>query len=319
MADLDTALGGLASGGIAGLDRPGNGNGNGRVSRRTTARRPVGAPGGGGDVLVARPDADGRSRPRTRRGPSSTPSSTTRARTTPWTPLRSPRCARPDPPAAAACRCRGRHRDVPGDVQDAGGGAGHRRRLHRAGRRAALPTPCRGRRRDAVGLVLVGAGGTLLIRRSLAPLDRVAATARRVSGLKLDSGQVALAERVAPVDADERHRGRPGRSRAQHDARQRRVSAPRPAGERDPGPPVRRRRQPRAAHPAGLDPRLCRADPARERARARRRSRTPSAASSPRRSGCRSSSRTCCSSRASTPAAPSSASRSTCRCSPSTP
>jgi two-component system OmpR family sensor kinase len=55
-----------------------------------------------------------------------------------------------------------------------------------------------------VGLVLVGAGGTLLIRRSLAPLDRVAATARRVSGLKLDSGQVALAERVAPVDADER-------------------------------------------------------------------------------------------------------------------
>ena len=53
-----------------------------------------------------------------------------------------------------------------------------------------------------VGLVLVAAGGTVVIRRSLAPLDRVAGTARRVSALKLDSGQVALAERVAPADAD---------------------------------------------------------------------------------------------------------------------
>ncbi|HYN68336.1 MAG TPA: ATP-binding protein [Ornithinibacter sp.] len=53
-----------------------------------------------------------------------------------------------------------------------------------------------------VGLVLVGAGGTIVIRRSLAPLDRVAATARRVSALKLDSGQVALAERVPSEDAD---------------------------------------------------------------------------------------------------------------------
>ena len=54
----------------------------------------------------------------------------------------------------------------------------------------------------AIGLVLVGVGGTVLIRRSLAPLDRVAATARRVSSLKLDSGQVALAERVPAADAD---------------------------------------------------------------------------------------------------------------------
>ena len=54
----------------------------------------------------------------------------------------------------------------------------------------------------AIGLVLVGVGGTVLIRRSLAPLDRVAATARRVSALKLDSGQVALAERVPAADAD---------------------------------------------------------------------------------------------------------------------
>ncbi len=54
----------------------------------------------------------------------------------------------------------------------------------------------------AIGLVLVGVGGTVLIRRSLAPLDRVAATARRVSGLKRDSGKVALAERVPAADAD---------------------------------------------------------------------------------------------------------------------
>lgn len=55
-----------------------------------------------------------------------------------------------------------------------------------------------------VGLVLVGVGGTVVIRRSLAPLDRVAATARRVSALKLDSGRVALVERVPAQDADER-------------------------------------------------------------------------------------------------------------------
>ena len=56
----------------------------------------------------------------------------------------------------------------------------------------------------AVGLVLVGAGGAVLIRRSLAPLDRVASTARQVSGLKLDSGDVALAVRVPADDVDDR-------------------------------------------------------------------------------------------------------------------
>ncbi len=56
----------------------------------------------------------------------------------------------------------------------------------------------------AVGLVLVGAGGAVLIRRSLAPLDRVAATARQVSGMELDSGDVALAVRVPAEDVDDR-------------------------------------------------------------------------------------------------------------------
>ena len=50
--------------------------------------------------------------------------------------------------------------------------------------------------------------------------------------------------------------------------------------QRDAGAPVRRRRQPRAAHAARRDPRLRRADPARPRRRARRRRRTRCAGSS---------------------------------------
>lgn len=55
-----------------------------------------------------------------------------------------------------------------------------------------------------LGLGGVGVGGTYLVRRNLEPLERVAATARRVSQLKLDSGAVAVAERVAPADTDPR-------------------------------------------------------------------------------------------------------------------
>jgi len=55
-------------------------------------------------------------------------------------------------------------------------------------------------------LALFGAAvaGTLVVRLALRPLDRVAATASRVSELKLDRGEPALAERVADVDADPR-------------------------------------------------------------------------------------------------------------------
>jgi two-component system OmpR family sensor kinase len=55
-----------------------------------------------------------------------------------------------------------------------------------------------------IGLVAVGAGGVWLVRRNLAPLQRVAHTATRVSRLKLDSGDVALAERVSERDTDPR-------------------------------------------------------------------------------------------------------------------
>ena len=82
------------------------------------------------------------------------------------------------------------------------------------------------------------------------------------------------------ADADEHTEvGQVGLALNTH-ARQRRVGAARPPGERDAGAPVRRRREPRAAHPARVDPRLRRADPPRDRAGAARRSRTPSAGSS---------------------------------------
>ncbi|QXG77495.1 HAMP domain-containing histidine kinase [Modestobacter sp. L9-4] len=53
-------------------------------------------------------------------------------------------------------------------------------------------------------LALLAAAGVavLVVRRTLRPLDRVAATATRVSELPLASGEVELAERVRPEDTD---------------------------------------------------------------------------------------------------------------------
>jgi two-component system OmpR family sensor kinase len=53
------------------------------------------------------------------------------------------------------------------------------------------------------GVVLVALLGTWLVRRNLAPLRRVAATATRVAQLPLHTGQVALAERVPVEDTDQ--------------------------------------------------------------------------------------------------------------------
>jgi two-component system, OmpR family, sensor kinase len=52
------------------------------------------------------------------------------------------------------------------------------------------------------GLAVAAVVGTVIVRRSLAPLDRVAATARRVSTLPLAEGEVSLRERVPEQDAD---------------------------------------------------------------------------------------------------------------------
>jgi two-component system OmpR family sensor kinase len=55
-----------------------------------------------------------------------------------------------------------------------------------------------------IGLAVVTLGGTYLVRRNLTPLQRVAATATRVSHLPLDSGAVDMADRVPDVDTDPR-------------------------------------------------------------------------------------------------------------------
>ncbi|WP_214406678.1 sensor histidine kinase [Pseudonocardia lacus] len=54
----------------------------------------------------------------------------------------------------------------------------------------------------AAGAALLGAGvaGFLVVRRELRPLERVATTATRVSALRLDRGEVELAERVPDAD-----------------------------------------------------------------------------------------------------------------------
>ena len=56
------------------------------------------------------------------------------------------------------------------------------------------------------GLAIAGAvaASRSVVRRSLRPLNRVAATAQQVSQLPLDRGEVALAVRVPPADADPR-------------------------------------------------------------------------------------------------------------------
>jgi two-component system OmpR family sensor kinase len=55
-----------------------------------------------------------------------------------------------------------------------------------------------------VTLFVAGWGGAVIIRRTLKPLDRVAATATRVSELELDRGEVDLAQRVPAADTDPR-------------------------------------------------------------------------------------------------------------------
>jgi len=53
-------------------------------------------------------------------------------------------------------------------------------------------------------LLVAGWAGAFIIRRTLKPLSRVAATATRVSELELDRGEVQLAQRVPPADTDPR-------------------------------------------------------------------------------------------------------------------
>src|SRR4029079_19306849 len=52
----------------------------------------------------------------------------------------------------------------------------------------------------AITLAIAGVIGAVLVRRELEPLERVATTARRVTALPLDRGEVELAERVPDAD-----------------------------------------------------------------------------------------------------------------------
>ncbi|KXK62020.1 histidine kinase [Micromonospora rosaria] len=54
------------------------------------------------------------------------------------------------------------------------------------------------------GLLVVGSAGALIVRATLRPLRRVAATAGRVTELPLDRGEVALSVRVPAADTDPR-------------------------------------------------------------------------------------------------------------------
>ncbi|MFB7719764.1 sensor histidine kinase [Nocardia sp. NPDC056100] len=56
----------------------------------------------------------------------------------------------------------------------------------------------------AVALAAATTAGVHLVRRALAPLDRVAAIATGVADLRLDRGEVALPVRVPPADTDPR-------------------------------------------------------------------------------------------------------------------
>jgi two-component system OmpR family sensor kinase len=54
----------------------------------------------------------------------------------------------------------------------------------------------------AITLAIAGVIGAALVRRELEPLERVASTARRVSTLPLDRGEVQLAERMPDADPE---------------------------------------------------------------------------------------------------------------------
>ncbi|GAA0385112.1 HAMP domain-containing sensor histidine kinase [Micromonospora gifhornensis] len=56
----------------------------------------------------------------------------------------------------------------------------------------------------AAGLLVAGTAAMVIVRATLRPLRRVAATAGRVSELRLDRGEVALSERVPTADTDPR-------------------------------------------------------------------------------------------------------------------
>ena len=143
----------------------------------------------------------------------------------------------------------------------------------------------------AAVLLALAIVASLVVRLGLRPLDRMEATAGKIA-----AGD--LSRRVSPADAS--HRGRPPRAGAERDARSPRAGVPAARGQRVPPAALPGRRLARAAHAAGLDPRLRRAVPdGRHRATPpRRRTRCAGSRRRPPAWGCWS--RTCWRSPAST-------------------
>ncbi|WP_449374125.1 HAMP domain-containing protein [Arthrobacter psychrolactophilus] len=112
---------------------------------------------------------------------------------------------------------------------------------------------------SAVGLALIGLVGTIIIRRSLRPLDELSAVATTVASLPLDSGEAAITVRIPPMAAE------PGTEIGDVGvAFNNMLDAPdpllcRPPCRRGQGAAICRRCEPRAPHPLDLDPWLHRA------------------------------------------------------------
>ena len=153
----------------------------------------------------------------------------------------------------------------------AGGDRRPARRLH-----ARSSAPTWSRDEAAIGRLVAHRGGRRADRAGRARRRRVRAGAQQPAAAGRGRAHGAGDRRRRPVPARARgrrpDRGRPAVDGAQRDARPDRERLPRPAGLRGAGPrlggpdaPLRRRRQPRAAHPADLDPRVRRALPAGRR------------------------------------------------------
>ena len=121
-------------------------------------------------------------------------------------------------------------------------------------------------------IALVTAGGLLLLAAAIALVDpggtRSAARRRRHRDPRRRPSPLA-GRRVDHRARSRRrngraHRDRPGRPRSEHAAGPRRRVARRAPAQRGADAALRRRRQPRAAHPAGVDPRILRAVAARQ-------------------------------------------------------
>ena len=107
-------------------------------------------------------------------------------------------------------------------------------------------------------LAVAALAGSFVVRVALRPLERVAATATRVLRAAARQGRGGARRTRRLRRHRPAHRGRQGRLGPEPDAGARRERARLPPAQRRQGAAVRRRRVARAAHAAGVDPRVLR-------------------------------------------------------------